>query len=163
VVGIPLALLAVDAWWRGRDAVHRGGRALTSLALRLNLLLFLAYFAHPLPHGVPLAAIGVLWLVRPVPLDAGHRLRPPPPPTPTPLPRPPPPLWSPRGIGSSMPGRPFGHMVLYLARLDGLDGFGGWQLWLTGAVAASLVAVAGCAVVAAFRGRVASGLRGFPS
>ncbi len=56
MLSVPLMLLAVGAWWRGREAP--GAR----FALRLNLLLVLCYFAHLVGLVVALVAIGLLWL-----------------------------------------------------------------------------------------------------
>jgi hypothetical protein len=54
--GVPLALLAVGAWWRWRDEIG------WPLALRLNLLLWLCYFAHLVALAMALLAIAVLWV-----------------------------------------------------------------------------------------------------
>jgi len=53
---VPLALLSVGAWWRGRE--DPGWR----FALRLNLLLWLCYFAHLVALAMALLSIAVLWM-----------------------------------------------------------------------------------------------------
>ncbi len=50
-------LLAVGTWWRNRDSP--GWR----LAVKLNLLLLLCWFAHIVSLCLALASIGILWLV----------------------------------------------------------------------------------------------------
>lgn len=56
-LGLALFLFAVGLWWRRRDAPGPG------LALQLNALLFLAWFAHLVPHILALTALGALWLM----------------------------------------------------------------------------------------------------
>jgi hypothetical protein len=53
---IGLFLIAVGYWWRRRDSFDLG------VAVRLNLLLWLCYFAHLTSTVVALLAIAVLWL-----------------------------------------------------------------------------------------------------
>lgn len=56
-LGLALFLFAVGLWWRRRDAPGPG------LALQLNALLFLTWFAHLVAHVLALTALGVLWLM----------------------------------------------------------------------------------------------------
>lgn len=56
-LGLALFLFAVGLWWRRRDAPGPG------LALQLNALLFLTWFAHLVAHTLALAALGALWLM----------------------------------------------------------------------------------------------------
>jgi hypothetical protein len=53
---VGLFLIAVGYWWRRRDSFDLG------VAVRLNLLLFLCYFAHLTSTVAALLGIGVLWL-----------------------------------------------------------------------------------------------------
>jgi hypothetical protein len=55
-LSVPLCLLALATWWRGR------ARPDFRFALRVNALLLLCYFAHLVSLAVALLAIGVLWL-----------------------------------------------------------------------------------------------------
>jgi hypothetical protein len=56
-LGLAFCLFAVGLWWRRRDAP--GPR----LALQLNALLFLVWFAHLVAHLLALVALGALWLM----------------------------------------------------------------------------------------------------
>ncbi|HEV8241166.1 MAG TPA: hypothetical protein VGS57_17505, partial [Thermoanaerobaculia bacterium] len=57
VYSLPLMLLAIGYWWRGR------GRTDAWFALRINLLLFLCFFAHLVALVMALLTIGLIWLL----------------------------------------------------------------------------------------------------
>jgi len=156
-LGMALAFLAIDAWWRGREAVGDareapaelpppGRRALAAYALRTNALLFLAYFAHAVPHAVALAAIGALWLAGLRRRRLGRHL----------LhvallaPQAALPLWFASGAGAPLPRRTSGgDLALYLVKLRGLVAFGPQQEGLAAAVALAFLAILLTAVAAA--------------
>lgn len=56
-LGLAFFLFAVGLWWRERDAPGPG------LALRLNALLLLTWYAHLVTHLMALAALVTLWLM----------------------------------------------------------------------------------------------------
>lgn len=56
-LGLALWMVTVAWWWRRRADPD------LAFAVGLNLLLSALFFAHLVPHGLALGAIGVLWLV----------------------------------------------------------------------------------------------------
>ncbi len=56
-LGVALFLFALGIWGRGREAPGPG------LAVRLNGILVLTWFAHLVAHLLALAALGLLWLM----------------------------------------------------------------------------------------------------
>jgi len=167
-LGMALAFLAIDAWWRGREAVggareadpERGAelppsgsprRALAAYALGTNALLFLAYFAHAVPHAVALVAIGALWLAGlPRRRLARHLLH-----VALLAPQAVLPLWFASGAGAPLPRRMgLGRLADYLVRLRVLVAFGPRQEPIAAAVAIAFLAILAVAVAAALaRGR----------
>lgn len=56
-LGLAFFLFTLGLWWREREAPGLG------LALRLNVLLLLTWYAHLVTHLMALAALGALWLL----------------------------------------------------------------------------------------------------
>ncbi len=126
-ISLALFLFVLGCWWR-----YRAGPKL-AFAVKINLLLWLCYFAHILSFVLALAAIGVLWLATlrrdswrrhllHIPILMSQLVLP---------------LWFlMQGGGGMRAGWPLRRLVRYFTQLQALVSFGEVQRWCAGALAA---------------------------
>lgn len=145
--GLAFALFALGLWWRRR------ARPGLELALKLNLLLLLAYASHVVPHVLALVSIGILWLST-LPESGWRHLRH----VPVLAPQAVLPLWFVLSVTGGVQGSEGTAPVLraQLFRLEVLDQFGDLQVWIGTILAVAFLALAALTL----RGRLAPGRGG---
>jgi hypothetical protein len=126
-ISLALFLFVLGCWWRNRADPK------LAFAVKINLLLWLCYFAHILSFVLALAAIAVLWLAT-LRRDSWrrHLLH-----IPILLPQLVLPVWYLlQGGGGLRAGWPLRRLVRYFTNLQVLVTFGEMQRWCAGALAA---------------------------